>query len=293
MYLPPVEARKIARRLTPTLHELQPFNAMQPNEQRPSYPQRGDSVPDRRSAEVQEFAEPVPEYLRPGYRALMAGDPVTAITLWEALYGRYPSAEVCGHLARVHYYQIFILGHGVDHPRHVEHINHMREWAERALELNPNSSIGHAMFAVAVARLAQLSGSQRQLISSAWQVRSHAEQAVLIDNNWAGHSVLGEWHREYAAIHPGLRALAGLFRVRIPEGKYAEAIRHFEEILRQYPENNTIYAELAYTYEKMGDMKKAREMYEICLSMPLFRHPIAPYLTRIAAERYQKRKSGS
>jgi hypothetical protein len=29
-------------------------------------------------------------------------------------------------------------------------------------------------------------------------------------------------------------------------------------------------------------------MYEICLSMPLHRHPIARHLTRIAEERYRK-----
>ena len=58
---------------------------MQPNEQRPSYHRKGDSVPERRSDEVREFAEPVPEYLRAGYRALMAGDALTAIALWESL----------------------------------------------------------------------------------------------------------------------------------------------------------------------------------------------------------------
>jgi tetratricopeptide (TPR) repeat protein len=261
---------------------------MQPNEQRPSYHQKGDSASDRRSDEVREFAEPVPEYLRAGYRALMAGDALAAIALWEALYQRYPSAEVCGHLARAHYYQTYFLGQGIDHPAYAENITRMREWAERALELNPNSSIGHAMLAAAIGRQAQIGGSQRQVISSAWQVRLHAERAVLIDNTWAAHFVLGGWHREIASIHPGLRALAGLFRVRLPEGKYSESLRHFEEILRQYPENNTIYAEMAYTYEKMGDLRKAREMYEICLSMPLHRHPIAPHLTRIAEERYRK-----
>jgi Flp pilus assembly protein TadD len=100
--------------------------------------------------------------------------------------------------------------------------------------------------------------------------------------------VLGSWHREIASVHPGLRALAGLLRAKIPEGTYADAIRHFEEVLRQYPENNTIYAEIAYTYEKLGDVKKAREMYDRCLAMPIFRHPIAPHLTAIAAERYQR-----
>src|SRR5688572_4712630 len=100
--------------------------------------------PDRMSKECctsDEFAEPIPEYLREGYRALMQCNGQRAIELWEALYARFPSAEVCGHLARAHYYQTYFLGHGIGHPRHADHIRSMRQWAERALELNPNSSI--------------------------------------------------------------------------------------------------------------------------------------------------------
>jgi tetratricopeptide (TPR) repeat protein len=261
---------------------------MQPNEHRSSRPQGAGSTPESGVGPVREFAEPIPDYLRSGYQALMAGDGETAINFWEKLFERYPSAEVCGHIARAHYYQTFFLEHGLHHPEHAGHILQMRLWAERALSLNPNSSIGHAMLAAAIGRLAQLTGSQRQIVSSSWQVRQHAERAILIDNNWIGHFVLGSWHREIASVHPGLRALAGLLRARIPEGSYAEAIRHFEEVLRQYPENNTIYADIAYTYEKLGDVKKASQMYERCLSMPLFRHPIASYLTAIAAARYQR-----
>lgn len=266
---------------------------MQPNEQRS--PQRGPgmSSPERTAGDSLEFAEHVPEYLRAGYRALMAGDGYGAIGQWEALYERYPSAEVCGHIARAHYYQTFFLGHGPDHPRHGEHIRQMRLWAERALSLNPNSAIGHSMLAVAIGRLAQLTGSQRQVLNTSWQVRQHAERGLLIDNNWVAHYVLGVWHRELASVHSALRALAGLLRARIPEGSYAQSIQHFESILNQYPDNNTIYAEMAYTYEKAGDFRHAREMYERCLSMPVYRHPAAPYLTRIARERYEKLISGS
>ncbi|MDB5036040.1 MAG: hypothetical protein JWQ98_3281 [Chlorobi bacterium] len=260
---------------------------MQSNAQHSSQHQGAGPASD--AGVVREFAEIVPEYLSSGYRALMIGDGATAIELWENLYKRYPSAEVCGHLARAHYYQTFFLGHGVGHPLHVVHIKRMREWAEQALELNPNSAIGHAMLAAAIARLSLISGSQRQILGSAMAVRQHAQQAILIDNTWVGHYVLGGWHREMASIHPGIRALAGLLRIRLPEGKFSDSIKHYEEVLRQYPENNTIYADMAYTYEAMGDLKRAREMYERCLSMPLFRHPTASYLTRVAAERYRQR----
>jgi len=266
---------------------------MQSNEQRSSQDRTGASSYERDKGDALEFAEQIPEYLREGYRALMAGDGATAIRLWQALFERYPSAEVCGHLARAHYYQTFFLGHGPRHPQHEEHIRQMRLWAERALSLNPNSSIGHAMLAAALGRLAQLAGSQRKVLNASWQVRQHAERALLIDKSWVAHYILGNWHREIASVHPGLRALAGLLRTRIPEGSYAEALAHFTEVLKQYPDNNTIYAEMAYTYEKMGDLKHARLMYERCLSMPLFRHPIAPHLTRIAEERFRRFMEGS
>ncbi len=232
-----------------------------------------------------EFAERVPEYLRPGYRALMMGDADSAIESWESLYNRYPSAEVCGHISRAHYYRIFFLDHLNDYARRAEHVRQIRLWAERALSLNPNSSIGHAMLAVAIGQEAQLSGSQRQMILSAWEVRHHAEQAILIDNNWIGHYVLGVWHREIASVNPGLRALAQIFLSKLPRASYTKSIEHFQEILRQYPENNFIFAEMAYTYERMGDMSHACAMYRTCITMPLFRHPISRFHTEIAIER--------
>ncbi len=269
--------------------QAQSIIVMQPNEHSPSTARAAATLAvDATAGAVREFAEPVPEYLREGYQALMAGDGATALALWTKLFERYPSAEVCGHIARVHYYQTFFLGHGPDHPEHIVHITEMKSWAERALSLNPNSSIGHAMIAAATGRLAQFTGSRRLIVKSTWEVYQHAERAVQIDNTWMGHFVLGSWHREVASVARWMRALATLLRAKIPEGSYAKALEHFNKVLEQYPENNTIYAEIAYTHEKMGDMKRAKELYEICLKMPVFRHPIAPHLTTIAGERYHK-----
>jgi tetratricopeptide (TPR) repeat protein len=163
-------------------------------------------------------------------------------------------------------------------------------WAERALALNPNSAIGHAMLAIAIGREAIFSGSQKQLILSAWQIRHHAEQSVLIDNHWVGHYVLGVWHREIASVHPCAKALAHLFLIKLPPASYQESLKHFREVLRQYPDNNFVYAEMAYTYMAMGEMKLACQMFEQCVSMPLFRHPIARHMTQLAIERFGKKQ---
>jgi tetratricopeptide (TPR) repeat protein len=237
---------------------------------------------------TQEFAEAVPEYLRPGYRALMAGDGCAAIEVWEKLYERYPSAEICGHLSRAHYYQIYFLGHDRDPERHAEHVAQMRLWAERALALNPNSSTGHAMLAAAIGRQAQISGSQKQIIMNAWQVDNHAKRSVLIDNNWIGHYVLGIWHRELASVGRSIRTLIQLLQWRLPQGSFQESIRHFNEVLRQYPDNNFIYAELGYTYEAMGELEKAEQMLRKAVTMPLFKHPIASFHTQHAGHRLTK-----
>ncbi|MGE3799711.1 MAG: tetratricopeptide repeat protein [Candidatus Kapaibacterium sp.] len=224
-----------------------------------------------------EFAERVPEYLREGYNSLMRRDGNRAIEMWKSIYERFPSAEVCGHLARAHYYQIYFLGHDGNHPKHAEHIREMRRWAERALCLNSNSSIGHAMLAGALGREAQLTGSRKEVIRGAWQVRHHAERAVQIDNNWIGHYILALWHCELASLKPGVRTVVQIFNGRkIPRGTYEEAIEHFNKVLEIFPQNNVIYAEMACTYYEMGDLAKAREAYRQCLASPMFRHPIAP-----------------
>lgn len=234
-----------------------------------------------------DFAERVPEYLREGYDALMRRDGQRAIDMWKAIYERFPSAEVCGHLARAHYYQIFFLNHDGDHPQHIEHVREMRRWAERALCLNSNSSIGHAMLAGALGRESQLSGSRKEVIRSAWQVRHHAERAVKIDNNWIGHYILAMWHRELAALKPGVRTVVQLLNGRkIPRGTYEEAIKHFDKVLEIFPDNNVIYAEMACAYYDMGDLAKARNVYRKCLAAPMFRHPIAPCFIESIRKRF-------
>jgi hypothetical protein len=241
-----------------------------------------------RGGDEREFGEHVPEYLQPGYRALMMGDGFTAIGMWEAIYNRYPSAEICGHLARAHFYQTFFLGHPLGHPLHAEHIRQMRLWAERALVLNPNSSIGHAMLSAAIGRQAQITGSQKEIIRSSWQIQFHAERAIAIDGTWIGHFVLGILHRELASINPVFRAVAQMLGVKIPRGTYESSLEHFQEILRHYPDNNTIYAEMAYTYIRMSDFKAASENLTRCLSMPIFKHPIARHQTEIARENFRR-----
>ena len=235
------------------------------------------------------FAERIPEYLRPGYDALMRRDAYRAIRLWEDLYERFPSAEVCGHLARAHYYQIFFLGHDGDHPQHAEHVEQMRLWAERALSLNSHSSIGHAMLAGAIGRQAQLSGSRREVIRCAWQVRYHAEQAIEIDRNWIGHYVMAMWHRELASLKPGMRTVVQLMNARkLPRGTWEESIAHFHKVLEQFPENNVILAEMAATFYQMGDLARAREHYYRCIEAPMFRHPVAPCFMEHIREQFDK-----
>ncbi len=240
-------------------------------------------------SEEREFAEVVPEYLRSGYRLLMAGDANAAIALWQEIYHRYPSAEICGHISRAHCYQMFFQNHYRIPADRAPHIREMRSWAERALTLNPNSSIGHAMLSFAIGQEALIVSSQRKILAEASEIRHHAEQAVLIDNNWVGHFALGIWHRELAGINPALRAIARFFVQKLPRASYAKSIEHFQQVLKQYPENNFIYAEMAYTYERMGDMRQACAMYKRCITMPLFKHPVAEQMTRIAVERMGKK----
>lgn len=235
-----------------------------------------------------EFAEPVPEYLREGYRALMTGDAKTAIHQWKELYDRYPSAELCSHLARAHFFATYFGELDPAEPRAQDLLKAMRMWAERALQLNPNSSTGHAMVALAIGRMAQGSGSQRQLVRSSTEVYRHAMQAVRIDNNWVGHYVLGMMHREIAAVPRSIRLLAGILLSRVPDASYEESVRHFNEVLKQYPTANIAYAELAYTYHRLGQLDTARTMLKRALTMPPFKHPLALYFTRTAAEIYRR-----
>jgi hypothetical protein len=240
------------------------------------------------SGETVEFAEQVPEYLREGYAALMRGDAHSAIEMWMSLYERFPSAEVCGHLARAHYYQIFFLGHAGNHPEHAAHVKLMRRWAERALCLNCNSSIGHAMLAGALGREAQLSGSRKEIIRSAWQVRHHAERAIEIDNNWIGHYVLALWHCELASLKPGVRTVVQLLNGRkLPRGSYEQSIWHYRQMLKQFPNNNVIFAEMASVYYEMGDLAMARKYYRLSKESPMFRHPVAPFFIEQFRERFE------
>lgn len=240
-----------------------------------------ENLPEYTPGQDETFADSVPDYLCQGYRYLMQGDAHQAIALWEKLYARYKSAELCGYLARAHYFQFHFLGGNPADTACCGYLDTARMWAEYALKLNQNSSTGHTMLAIAIGHTLD-SGPKLRFsnLEKLLQMRRHLERAISIDNGWAAHLILGIWHRRVAGLAVHRQFFVRLFQRNMPRASFQASIDHFNQVLACQPDNTMAMAEQAYTLSQMGQTERARELGRKCAQMPPFRHPLGALWTQ-------------
>ncbi len=143
-----------------------------------------------------------------------------------------------------------------------------RKYAEIALKVNPRWSDANLMMALAMGRMALISGG-RDRIKAVNEIRTYAEKAILYDpGNYKAYHVLGRWCYEVSKLGFFERTAAKILFGGVPKSSFAEAIRYYEKSRSIAPDFSLNYLECAKAYEKNGQLPQAILFLKQLQTMP-------------------------
>ena len=144
------------------------------------------------------------------------------------------------------------------------------QYANRAVQANPNVAVTHFTLAKALGRAALALGS-RERVKYAKRVREQALEALKLDSldDGAWH-VMGVWNAEIMRLNTFTRFFAKtlLGGGVLGEASWGNAQRDLEHAVALQPTRIVHHLDLARVYADVGDKAKAREQYELVLSLP-------------------------
>jgi tetratricopeptide (TPR) repeat protein len=155
-----------------------------------------------------------------------------------------------------------------DETTKLRYFKRAEDYALSALEMKPDDSRAHFLYAAALARRVSSFGRKEQ-IAAAYKIKDEIDRAIALDpgNDLAWHA-LAFWHRTLAEISGAARFLGGLFFGQIPKGSFEEAVKDFQKAIVLNPNYCNHHIELAQTYLDLKRKDLAANEYSIAISCP-------------------------
>ena len=130
-------------------------------------------------------------------------------------------------------------------------------FSKMLLKNYPNSDLAHESMSIVLGRLA-LTKSGKEKVDFVKEIKQHAEQAVKINpNNFKAWHVLGRWHYEVSNLGFLEKSAIRLLYGGMPDASYNLAIKAFEKAAEINAKFCLNFLELAKSYHKLGQNKKA------------------------------------
>jgi tetratricopeptide (TPR) repeat protein len=143
------------------------------------------------------------------------------------------------------------------------------QYARRAVQADPKSSMAHFALAKALGRRA-LSLGARERVKFAGEVRKEALEALALDSTNAGAlHIMGRWHANVMRLSGVSRFVAkNILGGKIfNEANWKDAVAYMERAAALDPERVVHRLELASIYADSGNKAKAREVYQAALQL--------------------------
>jgi tetratricopeptide (TPR) repeat protein len=142
-------------------------------------------------------------------------------------------------------------------------------YAKLAYKCNPNSDEACVQMSIAYGRLA-LTKSGKEKVSSVREIKAYAEKAIKINpSNFKAWHVLGKWHYEVSNLNFLEKAAIKLFFGSLPQSTFNMSIEAYDKARKLHPTFILNYLELAKSYHKNNDHKKAISMLKSATSLPV------------------------
>jgi tetratricopeptide (TPR) repeat protein len=143
-----------------------------------------------------------------------------------------------------------------------------RNYASAALSVNPNSTDANYAMALALGRVSLVSGSKERVML-ARDVKFYAEKAIRLDpNNFRAYHILGRWNYEVSNLNIAEKSFARLFYGKLPSASLENAVADFEKSRSINPGFILNYLELARSYHRMDEDRKAIANLRVLLALP-------------------------
>jgi tetratricopeptide (TPR) repeat protein len=143
-----------------------------------------------------------------------------------------------------------------------------RNYAVSALRVNSNSSEANYAMSLALGRVSLISSSKERVML-AKDVKYYAENAIRLDpNNFRAYHILGRWNYEVSNLNVAEKSFARIFYGKLPSASLEDAISDFEKSRSLNPGFILNYLELARSYHRMDEDKKAIANLHILLGLP-------------------------
>ncbi|HWV65617.1 hypothetical protein [Chitinophaga sp.] len=149
----------------------------------------------------------------------------------------------------------------------INYFNLAKSYAQQALKVNPNSPESNLSMAIAMGRMALISGAKDKVAASK-DVKKYAELAIKFNPSLAqGYHVLGKWNFEVANLNAFERGAAKMLFGGLPDGSLANAISNYEKCRQLDPAFILNYYELARAYKADDQQEKAIEVLKKALTL--------------------------
>lgn len=147
-----------------------------------------------------------------------------------------------------------------DKTKKADLFNKAYTYAESALKVNPYSAEANFVMAVAMGRMALLTGGKEK-IRYVNEIKRYAENTLKYDpSNFKAYHVLGKWHYEVSNLNSFERTMARIMFGGLPKASLQDAITYYEKSQSLQPNFSLNYLELAKAYHRNHENKKAIDL---------------------------------
>ncbi len=142
------------------------------------------------------------------------------------------------------------------------------EYAQRCVEIAPNTAEGHQYYSILIGRIGEIEGT-KQKIENSYAVREHTMKAIELDpDNDSNYHVMGRWHFALADLSWVERKIASVIYATPPAASFEKAVEFFSKAHEIKPDDIRHLLWLGKSYEKLGQDNNARDALQKALALP-------------------------